>query len=39
MPANVKVGRNERCLCGSGLKLKYCHAVLKRTTRKGRVPV
>jgi len=22
---NVKVGRNERCRCGSGLKYKHCH--------------
>jgi len=22
---NVKVGRNERCPCGSGLKYKHCH--------------
>ncbi len=22
---NVKVGRNERCPCGSGLKFKHCH--------------
>ncbi len=23
---NVKVGRNERCPCGSGFKYKHCHA-------------
>ena len=23
--ATVKVGRNERCRCGSGLKFKHCH--------------
>jgi uncharacterized protein YchJ len=23
--ALAKTGRNERCLCGSGLKYKHCH--------------
>ena len=25
--ARVKIGRNERCPCGSGLKYKHCHGV------------
>ena len=25
--AATKVGRNERCLCGSGLKYKHCHGL------------
>ena len=25
-----KVGRNERCLCGSGLKYKHCHGLSGR---------
>ena len=24
-PAAVKLGRNDPCYCGSGLKLKKCH--------------
>ena len=24
-PARVKIGRNERCPCGSGFKYKHCH--------------
>ena len=28
--ANVVPGRNERCLCGSGLKYKHCHGLLGR---------
>jgi len=27
-----KVGRNERCPCGSGLKYKYCHGLTGRQT-------
>jgi hypothetical protein len=27
---SVKPGRNERCLCGSGLKYKHCHGLLGR---------
>ena len=27
---NVKVGRNERCPCGSGLKYKHCHGLAGR---------
>lgn len=27
---NVKVGRNERCPCGSGLKYKHCHRLAGR---------
>ncbi|MGB5379838.1 MAG: SEC-C metal-binding domain-containing protein [Acidimicrobiia bacterium] len=27
-----KIGRNERCPCGSGLKYKYCHGVAGRRT-------
>jgi uncharacterized protein YecA (UPF0149 family) len=25
--AKAKVGRNERCPCGSGLKYKHCHGL------------
>jgi len=25
--ARVKIGRNEHCLCGSGLKYKHCHGL------------
>ena len=28
--AVTKVGRNERCPCGSGLKYKYCHGLAGR---------
>ena len=28
--AVTKVGRNERCPCGSGLKYKYCHGLASR---------
>ena len=28
--ANPKVGRNERCPCGSGLKFKHCHGLAGR---------
>ncbi len=28
--ATPKVGRNERCPCGSGLKYKYCHGLTGR---------
>lgn len=28
--AETKVGRNERCLCGSGLKYKHCHGLPSR---------
>ena len=28
---NVKVGRNERCPCGSGLKYKHCHGLPGRS--------
>lgn len=28
--AETKVGRNERCPCGSGLKYKHCHALPDR---------
>ena len=30
MGAN-KIGRNELCLCGSGLKYKYCHGDVIKT--------
>jgi hypothetical protein len=30
--ARVKVGRNERCPCGSGLKYKRCHGLAGRET-------
>ena len=30
---NVKVGRNERCPCGSGLKFKHCHGGPLRSER------
>jgi uncharacterized protein YecA (UPF0149 family) len=26
-----KVGRNDRCPCGSGLKYKYCHGLTGRS--------
>ncbi len=29
---NLKVGRNERCPCGSGLKYKHCHGLAGRRT-------
>jgi preprotein translocase subunit SecA len=29
---HVKVGRNERCPCGSGLKYKRCHGLAGRRT-------
>ena len=29
--ANTKVGRNERCPCGSGLKFKHCHGLPGRS--------
>jgi hypothetical protein len=28
--ASAKVGRNERCPCGSGLKYKHCHGLVGR---------
>jgi hypothetical protein len=28
---NAKVGRNERCPCGSGLKYKHCHGLSGRS--------
>lgn len=28
--ASPKVGRNERCPCGSGLKYKHCHGLASR---------
>ncbi len=28
----VKIGRNERCPCGSGLKYKHCHGLAGRRT-------
>jgi hypothetical protein len=28
--ASAKVGRNERCPCGSGLKYKHCHGLARR---------
>ena len=28
--ARAKIGRNERCPCGSGLKYKYCHGLASR---------
>ncbi len=30
VPQGRKIGRNERCPCGSGLKLKYCHGSVER---------
>ena len=27
VPVRVKVGRNQRCPCGSGLKYKHCHGL------------
>ena len=30
--ASTKVGRNERCPCGSGLKYKHCHGLAGRRT-------
>jgi len=30
--ARAKVGRNERCPCGSGLKYKHCHGLAARQT-------
>ncbi len=30
--AHVKIGRNEPCLCGSGLKYKHCHDLASRRT-------
>jgi len=30
--AGSKIGRNERCLCGSGLKYKRCHGLAGRRT-------
>ncbi len=30
--SGLKVGRNERCPCGSGLKYKYCHDLARRRT-------
>jgi len=29
-PAFQRVGRNDRCPCGSGLKYKFCHAIRDR---------
>ena len=28
--ARIKIGRNERCPCGSGLKYKHCHGLAGR---------
>ncbi|MDK1102309.1 MAG: SEC-C metal-binding domain-containing protein, partial [Actinomycetota bacterium] len=28
--ARAKIGRNERCPCGSGLKYKHCHGLVSR---------
>lgn len=28
--AETKAGRNERCLCGSGIKYKHCHGLPSR---------
>ena len=30
--ASTKVGRNERCPCGSGMKYKHCHGMADRRT-------
>ncbi len=30
--AGVKIGRNQRCPCGSGLKRKHCHGLAGRRT-------
>ncbi len=30
MEGETKVGRNERCPCGSGLKYKHCHGLSGR---------
>ena len=30
--SRTKVGRNERCPCGSGLKVKQCHGTFRRNT-------
>ncbi len=30
--ARTKIGRNERCPCGSGLKYKHCHGLAGRRT-------
>ena len=30
--ARVKIGRNERCPCGSGLKYKRCHGLAGRSS-------
>ncbi len=30
--ARTKIGRNERCPCGSGLKYKHCHGLAGRET-------
>jgi len=32
VPAVAKVGRNEPCPCGSGLKYKHCHGLASRQT-------
>ncbi len=29
-PSRAKIGRNERCPCGSGLKYKHCHSLAGR---------
>ena len=31
-----KIGRNDRCPCGSGLKYKYCHSLPGRQSGSGR---
>jgi hypothetical protein len=31
--ARAKIGRNERCPCGSGLKYKHCHGLAGRQTQ------
>lgn len=34
---NVKLGRNDKCWCGSGLKYKKCHLTSDRTAPKDRL--
>jgi hypothetical protein len=33
LASNSKVGRNERCPCGSGVKYKHCHGLAGRRTQ------
>lgn len=33
--AHAKIGRNERCPCGSGLKYKHCHGLAGHRTKAG----